>query len=269
MTATDWLADPRLLGLLAEGDLVIEGRIAGASNSTLRCRVEVAGEGDLICVYKPVAGERPLWDFPEWTLAHREIAAYELSEALGWGLVPPTAWRADGPGGAGMCQLWIDVDPEIDQVDVVRPGTAPTGWKLVLDATDAVGNPVELVHADSPQLRRIAAFDAVSNNADRKAGHVLADPGGRVWAIDHGVTFSTEAKLRTVIWGWAGEPIDAADLADLSALNDLLAVDYEPVDQWLDEEECVRMRTRLRRLLDRGTYPLPSGKWPAIPWPVF
>lgn len=269
MTATDWLADPRLLDLLSEGELVIEGRIAGASNSTLRCHIEVPGELDLVCVYKPVAGERPLWDFPEWTLGHRELAAFELSEALGWGLIPPTVWRVDGPGGAGMCQAWIDVDPEIDQVDVVRQGTAPPAWKRVLDATDAVGNPVELVHADTSPLRRIAAFDAVLNNADRKGGHVLTDGDGRVWAIDHGVAFSTESKLRTVVWGWAGEPIDADDLADLSALRELLAVDYAAVDQWLDEDECAGLRTRLRRLIDRGTYPRPAGKWPAIPWPVF
>ena len=269
MNTTDWIADPRLHGLLSDGDLVIEGRIAGASNSTLRCRIEIPGEDSLLCVYKPVAGERPLWDFPEWTLGHRELAAYELSEALGWGLVPPTAWRDDGPGGAGMCQAWIEVDPDVDQVDVVRPGTAPAGWKRVLDATDALGDPVELVHADSAELRRIAVFDAVANNADRKGGHVLADHDGRIWAIDHGVTFSPDPKLRTVVWGWAGEAIVDQDLSDLSELRELIGTSYEPVDQWLEEDERVRLRTRLRRLIDRGTYPVPSGKWPAIPWPVF
>ena len=269
MTTAEWIADPRLQDLLSEGDLVIEGRIAGASNSTLRCRIDIPGEDTLLCVYKPVAGERPLWDFPESTLGHRELAAYELSQAVGWGLVPPTAWRDDGPGGAGMCQAWIDVDSEVDQVDVVRPGSAPAGWKRILDATDALGDPVELVHADTEVLRRIAVFDAVANNADRKGGHVLADRDGRVWAIDHGVTFSVDTKLRTVVWGWAGEPIAAPDLADLCALRDLLGTSYEPVDQWLDDEESARMRRRLRRLIDRGTYPVPSGKWPAIPWPVF
>lgn len=269
MSTPDWIADPRLHDLLSEADLVIEGRIAGASNSTLRCRIESPGEKALLCVYKPVAGERPLWDFPEWTLGHRELAAYELSEALGWGLVPPTVWRDEGPGGAGMCQAWIDVDPEVDQVDVVRPGTAPAGWKRVLDATDAVGEPVELVHADTCDLRRIAVFDAVANNADRKGGHVLGDREGRTWAIDHGVTFSTEPKLRTVVWGWAGEPIDEGDLRDLCALRDRLGNAYEPIDRWLDADERVRLRTRLRRLVDTGTYPVPTGRWPAIPWPVF
>ena len=269
MSPANWLDDARLSDLLADGDLAIEGRIAGASNSTLRCRIDLPGEHELRCVYKPAAGERPLWDFPEGTLGHRELAAYELSKALGWGLVPPTAWRDDGPGGPGMCQAWIVVDPECDQVDVVRPGSAPAGWRRVLEATDAVGDPVELVHADSTELRRIAVFDEVANNADRKGGHVLCDHDGRVWAIDHGVTFSTEPKLRTVVWGWAGESIDGCDLADLSRLCDMLGTSYDPVDSWLDPDERAQLRTRLRRLVERGTYPVPSGKWPAIPWPVF
>jgi uncharacterized repeat protein (TIGR03843 family) len=269
MTSTDWLADPRLFDLLAEGELAIEGRIAGASNSTLRCRIEVPGEDDLLCVYKPAAGERPLWDFPDATLGHRELASYELSAALGWDLVPPTVWREDGPGGEGMCQAWIQTDPQVDQVDIVRRGAAPKGWKRVLDATDEIGSPVELVHADTPDLRRIAVFDAVANNADRKGAHVLVDCSGRVWAIDHGVTFSTESKLRTVVWGWAGEPIDDADLRDLVVLRELLSTEYEPIDQWLDGRESMRLRTRLNRLIQAGTYPVPSGQWPAIPWPVF
>ncbi len=258
-----------VLDVLARAELRIEGRIAGASNSTLRCRAVVADSESLVCVYKPVAGERPLWDFPEFTLGHRELASYELSEALGWDLVPPTAWRFDGPVGPGMCQLWIDVDPVADQVDVVAPGKAPAAWKRVLDATDAHGRPVQLVHADSAALRRIALFDAISNNADRKGGHVLVGCDGHVWAIDHGVTFSTDPKLRTVIWGWAGEPIPEEDLEQLRVLLTVIGTAFEPIDQWLDEDERVRLRSRLRRLIDRGTYPVPAGEWPAIPWPVF
>lgn len=258
-----------VLQVLAEADLRIDGRIAGASNSTLRCRAQAPGAPPLLCVYKPVSGERPLWDFPELTLAHRELASYELSEALGWGLVPPTAWRDDGPAGPGMCQLWIDVDPVADQVDVVAPGTAPAGWKRVLDATDAHGRPVELVHANSSEMRRIALFDAIANNADRKGGHVLVDGEGRVWAIDHGVTFSTEVKLRTVVWGWAGEPIPDDEIDDLNRLRELIGASFEPIDQWLDEGERLQLRFRLGRLLTSGTYPVPAGKWPAIPWPVF
>ena len=269
MSASLTLDDARLPALLSDGDLEVEGRIAGASNSTLRCRIDVPGHGDLLCVYKPVAGERPLWDFPEWTLGHRELAAFALSEALGWHLVPPTAWREDGPGGPGMCQAWVDVDPEAEQVDVVRPGAAPPGWLRILDATDGLGEPVELVHADSAALRRIALFDVVANNADRKGGHILGDGAGRIWAIDHGVTFSTESKLRTVVWGWAGERIADDELNDLTALRGVLGESYDPVDRWLAEDERETLRARVSRLIARGRFPQPSGRWPAIPWPVF
>jgi uncharacterized repeat protein (TIGR03843 family) len=268
MTMAPWLEDPRLPDLLSEGDLVVEGRIAGASNTTLRCRIEMPGEA-LGCVYKPVGGERPLWDFPEWTLTHRELAAYALSEAAGWHLVPPTFWREEGPGGPGMCQAWIDADADADQVDVVRPGAAPRDWKRVLEATDGMGEPVELVHAPTTCLQRMAVFDAVANNADRKGGHVLTDSDGRTWAIDHGVTFSTEAKLRTVIWGWAGEPLGDELESELRGLIATLGTSYDPVDRWLADDERERLRWRARRLLSAGTFPLPSGRWPAIPWPVF
>lgn len=260
------MADPGLLDRLAQADLVIEGRVAGASNATLRAHLEGT---DLACVYKPVKGERPLWDFPHWTLTRRELAAFALSEALGWHLVPPTAWREDGPAGEGMCQAWIDEDPDASQVDVVPAGRVPAGWVSVLDATDEWGRPVELVHAGSLDLQRIAVFDALANNADRKGGHVLTDGVGRVWAIDHGVAFSAEEKLRTVLWGWAAEEIPEPILADLHRLQDLLGTSYDPVDRWLDDAERDRLRARLRRLLRSGRFPEPGGGWPAIPWPVF
>lgn len=269
MTSSAWIHDADLPALLRSGDLTVEGRLAGASNATLRAGIESGDGRRLRCVYKPVAGERPLWDFPEWTLTHREMAAFALSEAIGWGIVPPTAWRDDGPAGAGMCQLWIDEDADADQVRVVRPGAAPAGWAHVLDAEDGGGAPVELVHADTPELRRMAAFDAVINNADRKGGHVLTDPDGRVWGIDHGVSFATEAKLRTVLWGWAGEPLPADLLDDLARLAGLLSAPLDPVDRWLAEDERERLRHRVSRLVRRGTFPQPSQRWPAIPWPVF
>ena len=201
MNSTDWLADARLPELLAHGGLTVEGRLTDASNATLRCEIAVEGEEALTCVYKPVAGERPLWDFPEWTLTRRELAAHALSEAAGWHLVPPTVWREDGPGGPGMCQLWIDEDARSAKVAVVRTGRVRPGWLHVLDAEDGSGRPVSLVHADEPDLQRMALFDAIANNADRKGGHVLTDEMGRTWAIDHGVTFSVDEKLRTVLWG--------------------------------------------------------------------
>lgn len=255
-----------VLDLLATGDLAIEGRLPGASNLTVRCRV---GPDEVRCVYKSVSGERPLWDFPEWTLTRREVAAYELSRALGWDLVPPTTWRDDGPAGAGMCQLWIDESADARSVDVVPLGRVPDGWLEVLEAEDGSGRPVSLVHADEPRLVRMAVFDAVANNADRKGGHLLTDEDGTVWGIDHGVTFAEEEKLRTVLWGWAGEPIPADVLADVDALHASLVRGYDPVDRWLAAEERDALRRRVRRLLASGRHPVPSGRWPAIPWPVF
>lgn len=267
MSSTPWLEDPRLPELLSEADLEVEGRLSDASNATLRC--EVAGEPGLVCVYKPVAGERPLWDFPEWTLTHRELAAYALSEAAGWHLVPPTFWREDGPAGAGMCQLWIDEEPGQQRVAVVRPRQRPEGWLHVFDAEDGSGRPLQLVHADEPSVQAMVAFDAIANNADRKGGHVLTDAGGRTWGIDHGVTFATDDKLRTVLWGWAGEPMPDWLLEDLHRLRTTLGRSYDPVDRWLADDERSQMRSRLRHLVEGAEFPVPTSRWPAVPWPVF
>jgi uncharacterized repeat protein (TIGR03843 family) len=190
------------LTLLRRGDITVEGRLVDASNATLFCEIVLDGV-DARCVYKPVAGERPLWDFPEGTLAGREVAAYAVSEATGWGVVPPTVMR-DGPFGPGMVQLWVEIDTDVDLVDVVAPDRVPSGWLRVLDALGSAGQPVVLAHADDERLRRMAVLDTVLNNADRKGGHVLPLPVGTVHGVDHGVTFHVEPKLRTVLWGWAG-----------------------------------------------------------------
>lgn len=269
MTSARWLGDPSLRTVLSSGELEIEGRLRDASNTTLRCIVSAVDGRTAHCVYKPVAGERPLWDFPDRTLTRRELAAFEVSEALGWQLVPPTVWREDGPGGAGMCQLWIDEHASQHAVAVVRPGHVPEGWREVLDAEDGNGRPVVLTHSSTPALIRMAVFDAIVNNADRKGGHVLTDESGRVWGIDHGVTFSVDDKLRTVLWGWAGEAIPDDVLADVGRLHDTLGDGFDPVDRWLDDEEREALRHRVRMLLRDPQFPQPSGRWPAIPWPVF
>jgi uncharacterized repeat protein (TIGR03843 family) len=256
---------------LREGELVLEGRILPASNVTFLAAVR-AGGTEARCVYKPVAGERPLWDFPDGTLARREVAAYAVSEALGWGIVPPTLLR-DGPAGLGMVQAWREPDPAQDPVDVVPPDRVPAGYLHVLDAVDGDDRPVALVHEDSPALRRMAVFDAVVNNADRKGGHVLAMPGGHRHGVDHGVCFHVDDKLRTVLWGWADQPLHPDDAVAVGRLAELLATPSSGLVAELGEllagDEVSALTTRVETLLVRRRMPLPSGAWPAIPWPAF
>jgi uncharacterized repeat protein (TIGR03843 family) len=250
---------------LLAGDIVLEGRIMPASNATF-----VGTIGDVRIVYKPVAGEQPLWDFPDGNLARREAAAYLVSQVLGWDVVPCT-WLRDGPMGTGMVQLWQDVDPAQDAVDLVASDAVPTdGWRHVIDGFDAHDRPVSLIHEDSPALRHIAVFDIVTNNADRKGGHVLEMPGGHRFGIDHGLTFHAEHKLRTVLWGWVGEALTADEVDGVervrSALADDLGAALAPL---LTEREIATMATRCDRLLAKPRFPRPHGDMPAIPWPPF
>jgi uncharacterized repeat protein (TIGR03843 family) len=253
--------------LLEHGELVVEGQLVVASNATLRCRI-VGADGEVTCVYKPRAGEQPLWDFPDGTLAARELAAYLVSEAAGWSLVPLTILR-DGPFGRGMCQLWVEATGE-ELVDVVAPADVPAGWLRVLEAADADDRPVTLVHADDPRLRRMALFDVVINNADRKAGHVLVDPVGTVRGVDHGVSFHVDDKLRTVLWGWSGAALTDAEFEVLSRLSDQLggALGARLADL-LSADEVAATRDRIARLLRDRRFPMPVGRRRPIPWPVF
>jgi len=246
MTESQVLELADALRLLRDGKLSVEGRLVEASNATLYCGVALDGVA-AACVYKPVAGERPLWDFPEGTLAAREVAAYLVSEATGWEIVPPTVLR-DGPFGPGMCQLWIDVDESVD---------------LAL-----------LARSDHPQLRRMAVFDAVVNNADRKGGHLLPTGDGHVWGVDHGVCFSVEDKLRTLLWRWRGRPLTDEATEVLGELEAALDPDGShplraTLAALLAPREVTATRRRVRRLLRTGLHPQPSEEWPAIPWPPF
>ncbi|RMI44600.1 SCO1664 family protein [Streptomyces triticirhizae] len=263
--------------VLAEGELTILGQVTDASNAVLYATVERAGR-TLHCVYKPVSGERPLWDFPDGTLAEREVAAYEVCRALGWDLVPPTVLR-EGPLGVGMCQLWVGPTPDAadfgrgpERLLALVEGEEPgPGWKAVGFAEVAEGRTALLVHADDARLRRLATLDAVINNADRKGGHLLPLDDGRLHAIDHGVSFHVENKLRTLLWGWGGEPLPTDVRAALAGLSAELA-DGRPLAkrlaELLTEEECEALRERVADLLATGTHPLPGGEWPAIPWPL-
>jgi uncharacterized repeat protein (TIGR03843 family) len=246
--------------------LEVRGQISEASNATFFCVDSVSGKE---YVYKPVRGERPLWDFLDQTLTGREIAASELDKLLNWNLIPLTQWIFDGPFGEGMIQEWI---PEIDTdrpVNLFSPNSVPPEWINVLQGQTQDGDLVVLAHADSEPLKKLALFDAVANNADRKAGHVLAVSTERFFGIDHGVCFHEENKLRTVIWGWAGTPIAAELIVNLKTCASVLEDDYEPIDMWLSPPESAALRARLENLITTELYPLPSPHWPAIPWPVF
>jgi uncharacterized repeat protein (TIGR03843 family) len=269
-----------LLEVLAHGELTVEGRLVDASNATLLALAVLDGV-EVACVYKPTAGERPLWDFPESTLGLREVAAYEVSSALGWHLVPPTAWRDAGPFGQGMAQAWVtppdggEMEPGAGLVDVVDRGRTPEGWLEVIEAHGNGGRPVTLVHADDPALRRMCVLDAVINNADRKGGHVLhgrvlPDDVPATYGVDHGVTFSQDEKLRTVLWGWAGTPLDDSMVDDLERLQgDLDGPLGDRLSELLARHELTRTRRRITRLLREAAYPLPGDGWPSLPWPAF
>lgn len=249
---------------LPSGELTLVGRITAASNATFLATVDGTS-----VVYKPIAGERPLWDFPDGTLAHREVAAHAVSEASGWGIVPRT-WLRDGPLGPGMVQLWHEPDPEQAPIDLVTSAAVPTGWCTVLEGEAEDGRRVTLVHEDTPTLRRIAIFDIVVNNADRKGGHVLPVAAGHRFGVDHGVTFHVEDKLRTVLWGWLGEKLDADEVAGLERVRASLRGELgDRLAGLLSLEEVAALGARCDWLLTQARFPAPSGDRPTVPWPLF
>jgi uncharacterized repeat protein (TIGR03843 family) len=234
--------DTAALDLLANGSLEVEGRLIVASNATLYCTVRHAGR-EAACVYKPVAGERPLWDFPSGTLAGREVAAYQVSTAAGWHLVPPTVFR-DGPFGPGMCQLWIESDEAVDVIALARS-------------------------SDHAALRDMAVFDAVVNNADRKIGHLLPDRDGKLFGCDHGVCFAEDYKLRTVLWQWRGRELPMTAVEALRRLQQALTCGElgAELSRWLSAGEVEAARQRVELLLRHRVHPFPPEDWPAVPWP--
>jgi uncharacterized repeat protein (TIGR03843 family) len=253
---------------LRRGELTVIGRIRSASNATFLCEVDLAGHR-VHCVYKPIAGEQPLWDFPDGTLAGREVGAYLVSEGLGWNIVPLTIIR-DGPAGRGMVQLWIEEpDDRAELIDLFPAGKVPPGYLPVLRAYDYAGDEVTLVHSDGEQLRRIAVFDVLVNNADRKGGHVLTGLDGNVYGVDHGICLHVDDKLRTVLWGWAGKPIDDDTVADvtklIATLGDSLGGELR---RHITGREVAALRRRADALLENPVMPLPDRRRP-IPWPAF
>jgi len=227
--------------LMSEGTLSVTGRLVDASNATLYGTV-VDGEEEVRVIYKPIAGERPLWDFPDGNLAQREYAAFLISEIGNWNLVPLTILR-DGPFGMGMVQQWIDIDESIDLALFYRE--------------------------DHASLRAMALFDAVVNNTDRKIGHLIPSPDGKLYGCDHGVTFHEEDKLRTVLWQWASVNLSNQELEQLQQLHNSLVAEKEMFTNLISALEFQALLGRVDRLLKAKVFPEPSDEWPAVPWPPF
>jgi len=231
------------LRLLEGGELTVQGRIVTASNATFLGTVR-DGDATATCVYKPVRGERSLEDFPDGTLWKRERAAYLVSEASGWDIVPPTVTRTDGPFGEGVAQLWIVVDEAVDV------------WKLVNEPAES--------------LRRIALFDAVVNNADRKGGHLLPAAGGHLYGVDHGICFAAEPKLRTILWDWRGERLAPGELETLRSLRAKLDGPLcDALKRLLAPSEMRALNARVDRLIRMKVFPQPDPYRMAVPWPPF
>jgi len=242
MSLPDSPSDSEILNDLAEGDLALEGQFMYGSNFTFLVRVQCEDK-ERRAVYKPSQGERPLWDFPEGTLAAREAAAYVVSAQLGWDLVPPTVMRTNGPSGPGSVQLFVDADPERHYFTMAEE--------------------------DKPRLLPAALFDALINNADRKGGHVLFDAHDHLWLIDHGVCFHIHPKLRTVIWDFAGQAIPEDLLNDLVQFRE--ALEHGParpaLGPLLSDDELDALEFRARQLIESGCMPLPGPGRP-YPWPL-
>lgn len=242
MSVRDTQEIEKYLNDLSHGEIVISGRLVDASNATLYASCEVK-ERTLTCIYKPIAGERPLWDFPDGTLANREYLTFLISHWLGLHLVPPTVLR-DGPYGTGMVQLWIDIDVSVDLMEFFKE--------------------------DHTELRKIALLDLITNNTDRKIGHLIPTSEGAVYGCDHGVTFHTEDKLRTVLWQWAKQPFTQAELELMQLAKMLIGTEKrEVVLGLIEEEELIATITRIDRALSEKCFPEPNPDWPAVPWPPF
>ncbi len=267
MSSADPVADAAAAAeVISCGELSVTGRLPDASNLTLLADATLDGL-TVACIYKPVRGERPLWDFPDGTLAERERAAFVVARAAGWDCVPLTVLR-DGPYGTGMVQRWIEgADPE-DVVDLVPVRKVPKGWLPVLRAVDVDGADVAVVHADSPALALLAGFDVVVNNADRKGSHVLPTAEGRIYGVDHGLTFHTDDKLRTILWGWAGRALpDEVTDGVLRLRRELDGNLGEELVALLTLTEIRALRDRLDAMDRTRKFPKAPAHRTPIPWP--
>jgi len=218
------------------GELEIIGRLVDASNASLLCKLP----NELKVIYKPIAGERPLWDFPDGNLASREVAAFYISEVGEFDVVPKTVLR-EGPFGIGAIQQWIETS----------------------EAADVIA----MAQSDHPQIRNLALFDIVINNADRKFGHILITPDGQIFGCDHGVSLHEENKLRTVIWQFAEQKLTSEEIAKLKDL--ISKIDLNHLAKFLSAEEIAAFLQRVQGLIEDGRFSSPNPNWPAVPWPPY
>lgn len=227
--------------MMSEGELEVVGYLPAASNYTYLARIVATdSETDPLVVYKPQSGEAPLWDFEEGTLCRREVAAYFVSQESGFDFVPPTLLR-DGPYGLGAVQAFIDHDPTVTAFD--------------------------LIDVETETLRRVALFDVVTNNADRKAGHVFKDGNGKTWCVDHGICFHVQPKLRTVLWDFAGQPFSKDERSLLKKILESLRAELAfKLSDLLSRREVESLKARTKSVLDAGVFPAP-GPGRSYPWP--
>lgn len=232
-----------ILTALQTGEVHLQGQFLSGSNYTFLADVAFNGLS-FKAVYKPARGEQPLWDFPPNTLGKREVAAYLVSEMLGWDLVPPTIFRRKGPLGAGSLQLYVDHDPEYHYFN--------------------------FTNEDRERLRPVALFDLLINNADRKGGHILKGTDGHLWLIDHGICFHEEDKLRTVVWDFAGQPIPPELMAALCRFIEdqgVAQIAHKNLNGMLRPTEVAALLARGRRLIDGTIFPQPLSSRRSYPWP--
>lgn len=226
---------------LLNGELEVVGRLVDASNATLFGKIKIS-EYEHPVVYKPIAGERPLWDFPDGNLASREVAAYILSRELAFNLVPTTVMR-DGPFGLGAVQEWIEIDESVDVIAQAQK--------------------------NEDSLRKMALFDVLINNTDRKFGHLLFDSSGKLFGCDHGVTFHSQPKLRTVLWQFAGASLTEKEIELLTLSITNFAAINNHLRDLITGAELTALKERIESLLSEGFFPYPNEEWPAVPWPPF
>ena len=287
---TELLGDDEALEVLRTSTVEPVGVLTEASNLTVLADLlgpDGAPTGHR-AVYKPVRGERPLRDFPPGTLAAREVAAYLVSRAGGWRVVPPTVLRQDASLGPGSVQWWVTqpperlADPSAGLVEVLAPEEVTDGWLAVVSGTGADGEDVVVAHADDADLRSMAVLDVVLNNADRKAAHLTRDVAGELRGFDHGLSLHRDDKLRTVLWGWAGAPLREEDVLTLTTLQAVLegaapadgpaddgGGDLPLLGDLVEAEELAALRERVAGLLVARTMPLPPTDRYPLPWPLW